>query len=414
MYYGLETRLANIGFILFFPIFFFFHFAIAWLNLPLHIGLFGETALLIVILFPTLFFPAVFRVMQGSSLISIIFFLLLGYCALWTLGGMALIPTDEIPEGAIPQLASLIALWTALFFTGLFVNVDSTVMRWLVSISLLGMAGIVAHFIDPHYFVMNPNWLFQNHSVTSYQGFTRSAMITAIALISAMRNITWRLVLSSLCIFLVFTLGARSELYGLIFVIAAFESFRALRKPLAILPVMLVVLIVMGTLIGNFDTISSSRQFNVLDLSQDTSWTLRESETSFAMRQISDSPILGEFAGHFDAGSAGTYSHTVLSSWVSFGLVGFLLYIVISIISLWKTIKAGCREIMSTRWRFAFYMNVSSFIMILGAKPVFWPIIALAWGATVNAAYSDRFDAIASHVKPIAAAKGKRTSSSLT
>jgi hypothetical protein len=91
-----------------------------------------------------------------------------------------------------------------------------------------------------------------------------------------------------------------------------------------------------------------------------------------------------------EGGGKGKYAHNALSAWVSFGLLGFIAYVGVTVAALFKAAAALLRRHPDPLWKFAFYVNMSSTVLIVAAKPVFWPMVALGWGLTVNAEAKDR------------------------
>ena len=137
-----------------------------------------------------------------------------------------------------------------------------------------------------------------------------------------------------------------------------------------------------------------SRQFEVLDISSSKSWTGRLALQKIALGQIAETPVLGKFGGHvltedtgqFTTGYAGRYAHNALSAWVTYGLVGFLLYVSLTLYGF----LASARQIILKRrntlhWMFAFMLNFVCLLLIIASKSVYWPLPALAWGIVINA-----------------------------
>jgi hypothetical protein len=98
------------------------------------------------------------------------------------------------------------------------------------------------------------------------------------------------------------------------------------------------------------------------------------------------SPILGVYAGQVKAhGKFGDYVHNALGMWRSFGLVPFLLYIGLALAAV---VTAAKRVIIEgaddPRWHFMLYVSVFCLLLIVGAKSIYWPLPALAWGLALR------------------------------
>ncbi len=383
----LTSQVATGLFILFFPGFYYWHFTYAWSGLPFIIGFFGEVAIAS-LLAAIIFFSQIGQVMKHSLAISSLFVLLMTYCVIWTLMGITFEMPANLPDGAIRQILALLSAWLALFFVGMFTDVSGPKVHAVLWVSWVGMVLITLSFIDLRHLIVNPSALFDKYPVT-YQEFTRSVMVVSVALLVCLKKDSVRILFAALACAVVFTYGARSELYGFIFAVGSYELLRCINRPSLLITIFIASAALLLLIVLNFDSLSASRQFNVFHLSDDQSWNERESQSSFAVTQIIEHPFLGVFAGHFEAGGIGRYAHNLLSSWVSFGLIGFLIYLCINLASFVYCLNGVIRKEPSNQWIFAYYLNASSLILIISAKPVFWVMTALAWGAVVNARWHD-------------------------
>jgi hypothetical protein len=107
--------------------------------------------------------------------------------------------------------------------------------------------------------------------------------------------------------------------------------------------------------------------------------------TDRAWEQIVASPIFGLYGGHWLFGS-GDYAHNALSAWVSLGLVGFILYVGLCVVGTVASVQGLIALPFSGTAQMATLLNVSSLLLIILAKPVFWEMPAFAWGLAAAAA----------------------------
>ena len=140
-----------------------------------------------------------------------------------------------------------------------------------------------------------------------------------------------------------------------------------------------------------------SRQFEVIDVASSKSWKGRLALQKKAVGQIAQNPLLGEFGGHvltedsgkFAKGHAGRYAHNALSAWVSYGLAGFLIYVLLIMAGF---VVSARRVILKQQdvplWNFAFMLNFVCLLLVIVSKPVFWPLPALGWGVLAQALVS--------------------------
>jgi O-antigen ligase len=129
-----------------------------------------------------------------------------------------------------------------------------------------------------------------------------------------------------------------------------------------------------------------SRQTELINLASSRSWQVRMYLQDIAIKLIIQSPILGVFGGHvLEGGSTSTYSHNVLSAWVNYGVVGFLLYILLTTIAIVVSVYYFLNRKYNDDWLLSFCINFVSLVLMTGAKSVFWTLPALGWGLYVRA-----------------------------
>ena len=131
------------------------------------------------------------------------------------------------------------------------------------------------------------------------------------------------------------------------------------------------------------------RQFEVLDISSSKSWAGRLALQNKALGQIAENPLLGKFGGHvltedtgkFAKGHDGRYAHNALSAWVTYGLLGFLLYVSLTLYGfLISAHQLVIKRLDTPIWTFAFMVNFVCLFLIIVSKSVYWPLPALGWG----------------------------------
>src|SRR5690606_16895374 len=93
----------------------------------------------------------------------------------------------------VTQSATTIGSWIALVFVGLFFEPSRRNMRAFF-VSLVAMAAVIVIYREGASF--NAAATFGAENIASYQGFSRSLMITSIVVLSAMRKPGRRIALS--------------------------------------------------------------------------------------------------------------------------------------------------------------------------------------------------------------------------
>lgn len=377
---------ANLVLWLLFPGFFVYNIARAMSLIPTIPNYFGMISVLSIPLFILCFPKSTGRTINRSPAISLPFIGLLLWCGAWVLLHMAL--GVDSPQGAVSQIVIMLVFWVSLFLVGIHCDADARRFRRWLYLALFIMLAVAVWYIDPAQMIMNPRAIFGEDDLPSYQGFARSAIVTCFAIIAGVRRDFNRWLLFAVCSALMFALGARSEFVAFVAAVAGLELIYIMQRPRALPTAGICAALMVTVVVVWWDEISGSRQFQLFDLSEASSWLARQEMTVFAFEQVRSNFLTGVFGGHFyfaDDGSAGNYAHNALSAWVSFGLGGFFIYVGLSLAALWLSARMAVSRQSGTKWRLAFYLNASSLLLIVFAKPVFWPVVALGWGMAANA-----------------------------
>jgi hypothetical protein len=375
--------LGGLTFLVLFPGFYFYHFSVAhgWI-LPFLGGMFG---LSVILFFPLLFLSWAHAVRQNPEFFrEPIFLLVLGLLA-WSGSWMALNLGIEPGHPAHLQLASTLVMWVALFWLGCLLPLRSSGFKRLLWATWSAMWLLAFSAVDASVLMS----VGTEEGAASYQGLSRSMMVTSCLLLAISSKARTRILIAGASIIALFLIGARSELYGFIPAYSITEFLINRKSRLG--QIILIFGLVLGAFIvaENLDLLSTSRQLEVLNLSQASSWVAREYMTDRAWEQIFASPIFGLYGGHWLFGS-GDYAHNALSAWVSLGLIGFTLYVALCVFGAVASVRALVALPFSGTAQMATLLNVSSLLLIILAKPVFWEMPAFAWGLAAAAAFELR------------------------
>ncbi len=366
-----------------FPGFYFYHFMISQgLANPLLGGLFGPA---LVAAFPFLIWAAVVAFRRqgrvGFPAILSLFIWLVAWASLWMAINFAARPQDPAHE----QLATTLLLWVPLFMLSMVIPLYSDGFRNVLWISWIVILALAVSAVDASLLMA----VGTVEEAASYQGLARSLMVTSSLLVASTDRKVMRWALAGVSIFGLFLIGARSELYG--FLVAYVFTEFLLNKRSVFGRGLFVGLLALGAALvaRNLNILGSSRQLEILDLSESTSWLAREYMQQVALSQIVDNPILGAYGGHWVSGE-GDYAHNALSVWVSLGLPGFVLYCALCVAATLAAVRALLRSPMSRVAQLATLMNVSTVLLVVLAKPLFWEMAAFAWGLGMMAALEQR------------------------
>lgn len=286
-------------------------------------------------------------------------------------------------SAAVYQAANLLMLWVALTFIGLWLPIQMNFIRRSMWLAFYMSASLLFWYVVTTNSVMYHAASFSGvDGVASYQGYARSALVGLLFLI-AVSDFHWQRILVYVGgIFILFVLGARSELFSFIAVVPVYFTFSSARSPRMILVLAITFLLLSSAASAYWDWLIQSRQLQVLNLNEASSWLARQQLLIASWQVIAANPLTGDFGSHVRIdGSTGSYAHNILSGWSSYGLIGFFL---ISIASVWATIASAVlvfRHSTSDKdVAFSFLLNAAVLLLLLVAKSVFWPLPGLAWG----------------------------------
>jgi hypothetical protein len=384
----IARSLAFVGFLALFPGFVIYHLLVMGLQLPpLLAGFFGPVSALLVLAYVPLQ-PKLLRSSDRTSQLFILAVsLLLTFLLAWSIAHRVLSPSPVIIE-AFSQSWRAIVLMAATFVVGLYLPLGSVLLHRLLALVLgLGAALLVGYYVltgDPMFYARA---VFGADYGASYQGFARTALVIAVLALFSQDSRLGRVAVVVCGLIAMWFLGARSEMVG--FLVATLLYFGIIGLRSRSIQVSAVVLVpVLALLVSmNVDIIDGSRHLQLLTLADASSWQARLSMNEIAITQIRESPIIGAFGGHIDAfGTSGAYAHNALSAWVSYGLLGFMGYVGLTVIamshSLWKVVVQGD---LRTQWVAAAVFGMVVLVLIIASKSVFWSLPSFAWGLYGNA-----------------------------
>ncbi|ABC64752.1 O-antigen ligase family protein [Erythrobacter litoralis] len=277
------------------------------------------------------------------------------------------------------QVGITIVLWLGMLALCFNIPVYSPLFNKILLGSWALIAFLAMAFVDASTLMTET---MMDEDAASYQGLARGLMVVGTFVLCVQRNIISRIGIAAVTIAALFAIGARSELYGFIAGYGVVEAIINRRSLLAQFVLAVVVMLTAWLVLQNLDYLSTSRQLQILDLSQSSSWVAREYMLIHAQNQVLENPLFGIYGGHWELGE-GDYAHNALSAWVSFGFPGFLLYVVTIIVATAVALVALLKNPTSRLAMLATLINVSNVLLVAVAKPVFWEMPALGWGLAI-------------------------------
>lgn len=375
--------LAAVGFVTLFPIFFLYHLAISQGVVgPVLGGLFGPaTAVFLPIsLLMVIYFSARYDLRHREP-VFVLFLLFVSWVLIWILLNIFGDPNNLGHE----QNLQITLFWVVMFSIGLYLPTDSQVLASALVVLWATLTVLSILFVDTSTLMTES----AGGQSSTYQGLARSVLITSFFVVASVRKAPLRWLVSGVSIVSLFLIGARAELYGFLGSYALIELVINRRSFAARLGFFLAVLAIALVIMSNFEVLRASRQLEIFDISGSTSWQARSYLQDFAVMQILDNPFLGVYAGHWFLGE-GDYAHNILSVWVSFGVLGFILYSLLCLVGLTTSIRALIREPSSTLARVAALANSTVFLLVIVSQPVFWEVPGIAWGLALSASIERR------------------------
>ncbi len=210
--------------------------------------------------------------------------------------------------------------------------------RILAIASLIGMSAIVFAFSVDGSFYLAPLGTSKNpESLATYQGFSRSYLVTFVAAAPFCKARSLRVFLYCLAAPTLFVNTARSEFVAMLFLIPIIELYYS-RNKLLMLGIFIFVLVTLFSYLDQLLAIlPHNRILELLDLSQSTSANKRHHLTMYAVNTIGNFPVFGDYASY----TPGFYSHNVLSAWVDTGLFGFVFVLALLILPAMQMLVKG-------------------------------------------------------------------------
>jgi hypothetical protein len=213
------------------------------------------------------------------------------------------------------------------YFLFTLIDFERRQFRLMALASLAAMSAIVFTFSVNGVFFLGALGIAKDaDSLATYQGFSRSYLMTILPVLAYSRSLLLRVILYAGGAATLFVNTARSEFAGLLFAIPIIEFYYSRHKLVFIGLAVLATLFVTAHMDEIVASLPDNRVLELLDLSQSTSANKRHHLTLYAKQTIAAHPLLGDYASY----TLGYYSHNVLSAWVDLGLFGFVYLLAIT------------------------------------------------------------------------------------
>ncbi|MBE0471667.1 MAG: O-antigen ligase family protein [Methyloprofundus sp.] len=334
----LQVKLATLSFLLLFPGFFFYHFALGKGFIPPFLG--GYFGIVAAFLFVPLALLNIKLFVKNIGLPVMIFFsimfLILSVALIqYSLGN----PTNYTKEMFVWSMGGLLFnLVSFIVASRLSIEQIAKAGYWLIAL----MFAIVVFNIGDHgIFYIKAEAGYLSDSVATYQGFARS--IVVILLITSAYYFHKGVKLYPLVILGIIALflnGARTEFALFVCSLAFVYFFYAITSFKKLVGFLFVMVMALFSVVNVIDLLPDSRMMQLFELASSTSGQSRLEMFWLGLELISNNPFLGSYGSYTANGGIGSYPHNLLSAWVNLGLFGFVLYILLFLM-LWKVALKG-------------------------------------------------------------------------
>ena len=207
------------------------------------------------------------------------------------------------------------------YFLFTLIDFEHRQFRLMALVSLAAMSAIVFTFSVNGVFFLGALGIAKDaDSLATYQGFSRSYLMTILPVLAHSRSLLLRLILYAAGAATLFVNTARSEFAGLLFAIPIIEFYYSRHKLVFVGLAVLATMLVMAHMDEIVAMLPDNRVLELLDVDCDRSSNKRHHLTLYAKQTIAAHPLLGDYASY----QLGYYSHNVLSAWVDLGLFGFV------------------------------------------------------------------------------------------
>ena len=398
------ASLAFWGFIILYPMFFWYHALLYYGAVPEVIydmlrGWYGPASVFFLSIFALNFHHLFRNTKIKKDWIFIVFFCYVLWSIFWSLAHVLFNPKDYTIEGATKLCLSL-ALQTSNFIIGsllILLNKDKKTLVLFFAWLSISIFCIVVY--EPHHGSVFHS-LTRNAELnivrivemqgSSYQGLARSFLMTSLLLIAL---IEVRLLRYLACIVSTITLaliGARSELLGLVCAISIFEITKtrldSFNRGTLLIALISLTLASIAFVIWLGEHVDQIRSFRLFNLGSDPSVTSRLNQIIDAINVIIERPLVGNFAVHLKTGNHGDIPHNIFSAWTMLGLPGFLLISSMVAGSCYAIFRATfITKNLDATWNHSLLLAAMACPLLLISKSAFVEWLPLLFGSVVAA-----------------------------
>ncbi len=227
---------AAFGFLVLFPGFVAYHFAIIAGWMPAFAGgLFGSASLVVAAV-SLIHFAGRLQGPYGYPVLEIAFVIFCAYLAVWTVVASALIAGRSYAEPSLLESFATLSIWLAVFFVGTRFSVPTPAGRMILWAAAVTIVALFAFAMYSKNSFIGPFIMFGEDSDTAaegastYQGIGRSVLVTAIVIGSIQTRFWKQMLVLAATVVCLLALGSRAHLFVAILVMISLVVLQGFRR----------------------------------------------------------------------------------------------------------------------------------------------------------------------------------------
>lgn len=383
-----KSSIATYGFFIVYPFFVFYHTLISYeIIKPIFGSLLGLASLFIVLAFLVNSLNLKHIKCSKINFFEVLVWAFYIYCFLWALISYTLYSYKWYVVASFYQVVAYLGVSLCLYLIGKNICLEK--------IKYINMFGLLSFLVFLFFYTLitgsfnfMPNRIGgAEEVVATYQAFSGIALVMGFIALVTVNNNLGKLSILLFVSIIIFYLGSRSELIGFIIGGVSYLSlYTGIKHKMQFAVIAIILIISYIFLDFSLESISTSRVFELNDVSSSSSWSVRQDLNHVGVQQVIDSPFFGFFGGHaYYFGSTGAYAHNIISSWVSFGVIGFVIYFSLILSPFTYSIYSLLsNNYHSDKNKLIFMLSLVCFILCIISKSVYWTTPAFLWGLMVN------------------------------
>jgi hypothetical protein len=328
---SISQNLANTAFLLLFPGFFFYHFAIARGFIPPLLG--GYFSVVAAFCFPFIFINLKFQLSNFNNKVFLLFSLILIYTLVVTAYNYLLNKPYGYADGLAFWSLSGVFFNLVTFLIGAQINFHK-ILKINILFLILMFLVVVLNLDD--YGNFNYKYGFIDESrVASHQGFARSIVFISLILTGVfIKKYIPLIFIFTLSVVALFLASGRSEF--IFYVVSSLIMIGLNGFKLSRIFFLLVTVIIVFCFISFFLDLYPQSRFKQLfaAIQEDGSFIERSVFNRYGLSLIADNPLVGAYGMYVHLNGGGSYPHNLLSAWVNLGILGFAFYLILFFILL--------------------------------------------------------------------------------